>query len=461
MPVEDATDAEIIEALEKLARDAIDAGTFVILEADTARNYYVQFAVQDGGMYCEAVSNQYLAPEHQLDDEQTTALEGLGWREGEYEGQNWVRTLHARAGRRSPRRVGLVRQALTEVYGLPEGVPLRMTRSWDGQVLAAESAIEFASEGHRTTYERISSYVAEIYPDTTEFAATEPMLFVQHGSTVVTVAISPVEVHSSVVDLYALVVREPPITPELMRWMLEANNRYRIGALSLDEDGDVVLKHCLLGDLLAAQELRPVLTSFVTLADELDDEISADLRRLHGTRLGRAHGMIRAMEHWDRVPIEAQSVDAPLSRAAVFLVLEVAGDDAATSATCSARSATWSRTSASATSTGGCRASSGSGRALWDRLSPGARPKELHPFARDPRAGAHGAVHARRPAVPHPRRARGHDASSSSASCSTCSATRRAWSTRRSASATSTRATCSASSTARPTRPARSCPTRR
>jgi len=33
MPVEDATDAEIIEALEKLARDAIDAGTFVILEA--------------------------------------------------------------------------------------------------------------------------------------------------------------------------------------------------------------------------------------------------------------------------------------------------------------------------------------------------------------------------------------------------------------------------------------------
>ena len=38
--------------------------------------------------------------------------------------------------------------------------------------------------------------------------------------------------------------------------------------------------------------------------------------------------MIRAMEHWDRVPIQAQSVDAPLSRAAVFLVLEVV-DDAA------------------------------------------------------------------------------------------------------------------------------------
>lgn len=273
MPVEDATDAEIIEALEKLARDAIDAGTFVILEADTARNYYIQFAVQDGGMYCEAVSNQYLEPEHQLDDEQTIALENLGWREGESEGQNWVRTFTP-GPEALASSVSLARRAFSEVYGLPDDVPLRMTRSWDGQVLAAESAIEFASEGHRTTYERISSYVAEIYPDTTEFAATEPMLFVQHGSTVVTVAISPVEIHSSVVDLYALLVREPPVTPELMRWMLEANNRYRIGALSLDEDGDIVLKHCLLGDLLAAQELRPVLTSFVTLADELDDEIS-------------------------------------------------------------------------------------------------------------------------------------------------------------------------------------------
>jgi putative iron-dependent peroxidase len=37
------------------------------------------------------------------------------------------------------------------------------------------------------------------------------------------------------------------------------------------------------------------------------------------------------MEHgaWDRVPIDAQSVDAPLSRAAVFPVMEAgAGEDA-------------------------------------------------------------------------------------------------------------------------------------
>ena len=75
---------------------------------------------------------------------------------------------------------------------------------------------------------------------------------------------------------------------------------------------------------------------------------------------------IAVMEHgaWDRVPIDAQSVEAPLSRAAVFLVLAAGEGDAdlAACATCSGRSATSSRTSASATWTGGCRASWASAR---------------------------------------------------------------------------------------------------
>ena len=58
----------------------------------------------------------------------------------------------------------------------------------------------------------------------------------------------------------------------------------------------------------------------------------ADVRDDHGLRVldGRralTHGMIRAMEHWDRVPIDAQSVGAPLSRAAMFLVLAVGVGD--------------------------------------------------------------------------------------------------------------------------------------
>ena len=69
MSVENATDAEIVEALEKLVSDGIDAGTFVILEGDPERNYYIQFALQGDRVFCEAVSNQYLEPRDQLSDD--------------------------------------------------------------------------------------------------------------------------------------------------------------------------------------------------------------------------------------------------------------------------------------------------------------------------------------------------------------------------------------------------------
>jgi hypothetical protein len=47
-----------------------------------------------------------------------------------------------------------------------------------------------------------------------------------------------------------------------------------MGALSLDGDGDVVLKHSLLGDTVTREELQIVLATLVELADELDDEIT-------------------------------------------------------------------------------------------------------------------------------------------------------------------------------------------
>ena len=44
-------------------------------------------------------------------------------------------------------------------------------------------------------------------------------------------------------------------------------------------------------------------------------------------RLVLAHANIAVMEHgaWERVPIDAQSVEAPLSRSAVFLVMAAGG----------------------------------------------------------------------------------------------------------------------------------------
>jgi putative iron-dependent peroxidase len=90
----------------------------------------------------------------------------------------------------------------------------------------------------------------------------------------------------------------------------------------------------------------------------------------------------------DRVPIDAQSVDAPLSRFAVFLVVTVAGGDAALGTARSVLSGLDDLVKTVGFRDLGADLSCvvGIGAHLWDRLSPGARPAELRPF--QPVAGA-------------------------------------------------------------------------
>lgn len=89
-----------------------------------------------------------------------------------------------------------------------------------------------------------------------------------------------------------------------------------------------------------------------------------------------------AGQTWDRVPIDAQSIEAPLSRAAIFLVLDIVEGDAAIASV----RATLDSLDDLLKTVGfraldeklSCIAAIGS--RLWDRLDPTERPAELKPF---------------------------------------------------------------------------------
>jgi porphyrinogen peroxidase len=91
------------------------------------------------------------------------------------------------------------------------------------------------------------------------------------------------------------------------------------------------------------------------------------------------------MDHraWERVPIDAQSVEAPLSRSAVFLVMTAGGADADLAGIREALGAVGDLVKNVGFRDLGGRLSCvvGIGSALWDRLCPGRRPAELRPFA--------------------------------------------------------------------------------
>jgi porphyrinogen peroxidase len=88
-------------------------------------------------------------------------------------------------------------------------------------------------------------------------------------------------------------------------------------------------------------------------------------------------------KNWDRVPIDAQSIDAPLSLAAVFLVVTVASEQAALAKAFSVLGGLDDlvKTVGFRDLSGRLSCVAGIGRDLWDRLDSGKRPKELRPFA--------------------------------------------------------------------------------
>jgi porphyrinogen peroxidase len=99
------------------------------------------------------------------------------------------------------------------------------------------------------------------------------------------------------------------------------------------------------------------------------------------SREGGKFGM--PVKSWDRVPIDAQSIDAPLSLAAVFLVVTVASEPAALAKVSSVLGGLDDlvKTVGFRDLSGRLSCVAGIGRDLWDRLDSDRRPKELRPFA--------------------------------------------------------------------------------
>ncbi|MCO5129245.1 MAG: Dyp-type peroxidase [Xanthobacteraceae bacterium] len=90
-----------------------------------------------------------------------------------------------------------------------------------------------------------------------------------------------------------------------------------------------------------------------------------------------------AGQTWDRVPIDAQSIEAPLSRAAIFLVAEIVDGDEAIDRVRAALAGLDDliKTVGFRDLEGRLSCIAAIGSALWDRLDPSSRPAELKPFA--------------------------------------------------------------------------------
>lgn len=129
-PWDDAV-ARLSGALRRLVEDGDEVGTFVIAEGDHDRNIYVQFALQDGRLWCEAVHSRYLKPEDALGEPAIARLLRRGFRSPSTAEQNWFRVHEPGDGFRfasiARTAIGLFR----DVYGLRVGLPVKIEASFE------------------------------------------------------------------------------------------------------------------------------------------------------------------------------------------------------------------------------------------------------------------------------------------------------------------------------------------
>ncbi|HEV8712072.1 MAG TPA: hypothetical protein VGX03_04495 [Candidatus Binatia bacterium] len=127
-----ATEA-IASALKQITTDG-DNGNFAVLDIDSSKTYYAQFAAQRGDpkIYAEVVGNEYIEPPYQLSAEQTARIEAAGWtseRVGNNGGAgNYGREWILDASHSTPERVAEEIIALFQnVYGVSPSQDIEIT----------------------------------------------------------------------------------------------------------------------------------------------------------------------------------------------------------------------------------------------------------------------------------------------------------------------------------------------
>ena len=128
-----------IEAITVALRRIVEEGAthnFIILRADEAKNYYVQFAASRGEttVRAEAVSNLYLEPADMLSLRRSKALLALGWNPPTPgQSPNFYRDWDVRDEKTRRQMARRAMRTLVEIYGLAPtervGLSLHLQRS--------------------------------------------------------------------------------------------------------------------------------------------------------------------------------------------------------------------------------------------------------------------------------------------------------------------------------------------
>ncbi len=122
---------------------------------------------------------------------------------------------------------------------------------------------------------RIGTYLREAFGELVKEAPDEPAYFVPLGRIGVRVEAEAVGDDSALVEAYAWIAQRIAVDDEVARFLARRNAGMRFGALCVDAESDVILRHALFPDATSKVVLARLVEVLADTADKLDEELRA------------------------------------------------------------------------------------------------------------------------------------------------------------------------------------------
>ena len=132
--------------------------------------------------------------------------------------------------------------------------------------------MEFETPAQQFCYQRISVWMEEFFSDIPWEKLDEPGFGLFMGSAWVEVHIHPWE-EDSIINTRSTVVTGAQLNPELLDFLLRQNNNLMFGSFAVDNEGNIVFGHTILGSTCDPEQLETYVIAVLEAADEYDDYI--------------------------------------------------------------------------------------------------------------------------------------------------------------------------------------------
>lgn len=134
--------------------------------------------------------------------------------------------------------------------------------------------MNFESDLHRETFERVEEYVHDLI-DEPYLDAESGHFYGRYGSTVLEVSVEPYGPDEIVVTLMAYCVQGVEVDESLLIGLLELNHSLPVGAFSL-VGNDIFFSQSIFGRHLDPRNFLGTIAAVATVADDYDDRIVAE-----------------------------------------------------------------------------------------------------------------------------------------------------------------------------------------